>query len=483
MPHMPFSLPNVEFNVEDFGAVGDGLSDDSAAIQTALNAAAATRNGMYGGFVYLPKGTFLIGSQLVIPNGVGLRGSGPASTKVKATNTFNATSMIRNDNQVGGQEYAFLESLTVDGNQGSGAVCSTALVDFVSLFINSYVRDVVIENGSNVGLRIAAAAATGPVYVENTWVVRCLGHNVLFEETASNTGSASGLVCVNLTSEHQASNKSAIYLKGLGRCSGWSFYNTHIEMGSAATGRTGITIDGVSYVLFDGVQLLATASTVTQGILITNVAQNVGIQIRNVININLIDPVLVDQKNSAQIGNTNIAEYATADSAVLGGLLVKADTTGTVHPFRAQNSLGVDKLWIDKDGRVSGNSPSGGGVDFVGDATNDRPYVMLNAAKDRAYGWTFPGGGAIRLRYHTGGVSLLQFDATGLGYFYNEVIFLGNSVRHGSSTGVRWSSGAGTPEGVVTAPVGSLYSRTDGGAATTLYIKESGAGATGWVAK
>ena len=44
-------------------------------------------------------------------------------------------------------------------------------------------------------------------------------------------------------------------------------------------------------------------------------------------------------------------------------------------------------------------------------------------------------------------------------------------------------SGTGTPEGAVTAPVGTLYLRKDGGAATTLYIKESGTGNTGWVAK
>lgn len=48
---------------------------------------------------------------------------------------------------------------------------------------------------------------------------------------------------------------------------------------------------------------------------------------------------------------------------------------------------------------------------------------------------------------------------------------------------VIWTSGAGTPEGAITAPVGSLYTRTDGGANTTLYVKESGAGNTGWVAK
>jgi hypothetical protein len=44
-------------------------------------------------------------------------------------------------------------------------------------------------------------------------------------------------------------------------------------------------------------------------------------------------------------------------------------------------------------------------------------------------------------------------------------------------------TGAGTPEAAVTAPVGSMYLRTDGGANTTLYVKETGTGNTGWAAK
>jgi hypothetical protein len=44
-------------------------------------------------------------------------------------------------------------------------------------------------------------------------------------------------------------------------------------------------------------------------------------------------------------------------------------------------------------------------------------------------------------------------------------------------------SGLNSPEGVIEAPVGSLWLRTNGGAGTTLYIKESGTGNTGWVGK
>jgi hypothetical protein len=72
---------------------------------------------------------------------------------------------------------------------------------------------------------------------------------------------------------------------------------------------------------------------------------------------------------------------------------------------------------------------------------------------------------------------------------------LGQGIVHCSNVGVFSSSstitisgctiraGAGTPEGVVTAAMGSLFLRTDGGASTTLYVKTSGAGNTGWTAK
>lgn len=60
--------------------------------------------------------------------------------------------------------------------------------------------------------------------------------------------------------------------------------------------------------------------------------------------------------------------------------------------------------------------------------------------------------------------------------------FRSNELRL-EQTGVRWIAGAGSPEGAVSAPVGSFYSRTDGGVGTSFYVKESGAGNTGWAAK
>lgn len=49
--------------------------------------------------------------------------------------------------------------------------------------------------------------------------------------------------------------------------------------------------------------------------------------------------------------------------------------------------------------------------------------------------------------------------------------------------GTRSFSGTGSPEGFVAAPTGSSYINIIGGPGITLYIKESGSGNTGWVAK
>lgn len=53
----------------------------------------------------------------------------------------------------------------------------------------------------------------------------------------------------------------------------------------------------------------------------------------------------------------------------------------------------------------------------------------------------------------------------------------------GDTLTVRDFTGYGSPEGVITAGVGSTYRQIDGGASTTFYVKESGTGNTGWQPK
>jgi len=98
------------------------------------------------------------------------------------------------------------------------------------------------------------------------------------------------------------------------------------------------------------------------------------------------------------------------------------------------------------------------------------------------------GGNMVFRNSNSGGAN--YFDAASGGTIFRNSSFAtmfkieeNGAVRIGGASGPTWSSGTGDPESVVTAPQGSLFSRTDGGASTTLYVKTSGAGNTGWTAK
>lgn len=94
------------------------------------------------------------------------------------------------------------------------------------------------------------------------------------------------------------------------------------------------------------------------------------------------------------------------------------------------------------------------------------------------------GTGVVRINSNTGG--LANAGTGGLEVYAggNSATLLGAIRSTGITTvgGAKWSSGVGSPETAVTGNVGDLWSRTNGGGGTTLYIKESGTGNVGWTA-
>ena len=76
-----YTLPKeTEINCSQFGAVGDGVTDDTVAIQSALDRAhelleEKQQQGLSGkAIVKIAGGTYLISSQITVPNGITLRG-------------------------------------------------------------------------------------------------------------------------------------------------------------------------------------------------------------------------------------------------------------------------------------------------------------------------------------------------------------------------------------------------------------------------
>ncbi|MFY9586677.1 MAG: glycosyl hydrolase family 28-related protein [Actinomycetota bacterium] len=84
-------------DVRDFGAVGDGVADDTAAIQAAINSLTGV-----SGEIFLPNGSYLISAPLVVTARMRLRGIGSGGTTFGASRLvaalgFTGVALIKND--------------------------------------------------------------------------------------------------------------------------------------------------------------------------------------------------------------------------------------------------------------------------------------------------------------------------------------------------------------------------------------------------
>ncbi|WP_395317017.1 glycosyl hydrolase family 28-related protein [Variovorax sp. UC74_104] len=140
-------------SVKDFGAVGDGVTDDAAAIQAALTHA----YGLGGATVMLPKGVYIVGAALVLRDNTTLQGAGlgatiirqKASTALSSTvQTLNAYSLFGTSSIVGPPAIN-IRDLTIDGNRQTGAT-GDGLAIYAPLFS---IDNIEVCNTSGTGIR------------------------------------------------------------------------------------------------------------------------------------------------------------------------------------------------------------------------------------------------------------------------------------------------------------------------------------------
>tara|TARA_Y100000385_G_scaffold290955_1_gene366292 strand:- start:635 stop:1897 length:1263 start_codon:yes stop_codon:yes gene_type:complete len=143
-------------NVLDFGAVGDGVTDDTAAIQAALDYAKdITIGSAVGAEVFMPSGHYIISSTIILRDKVALRGNGNRSTFVQAKSTFTDLYMFRAYDEPAPTTSmfgAFLTDMQIDFNNlnisGSAAVYAQAWQE------NSGLRRVVITGWRDTAVKI-----------------------------------------------------------------------------------------------------------------------------------------------------------------------------------------------------------------------------------------------------------------------------------------------------------------------------------------
>ncbi len=151
--------------------------------------------------------------------------------------------------------------------------------------------------------------------------------------------------------------------------------------------------------------------------------------------------------SGGSISGTTISGATISGGTIIGGTIKTADSPDRIELNGADGALyvyvGGDKRLILTDFAISFLGPgevSGAGI-----------YA----------------GGTNQFTIDIGGGQTFDFNESGFSIFGGPIL----------------TSGAGSPEGVVAAPVGSIYMRTNGGAGTSFYVKETGIGNTGWVGK
>lgn len=98
-------------SVKDFGAVGDGATNDASAIQAAINYAATT-----SGFVTFPAGTYLINTALsLVGKYVSIIGAGQTKTIIKANATLVSIFDIGETSDTPVSPFV-IQDLKIDGN-------------------------------------------------------------------------------------------------------------------------------------------------------------------------------------------------------------------------------------------------------------------------------------------------------------------------------------------------------------------------------
>ena len=180
---------NETVSVKDFGAVGDGSTDDRDKIQDAINSLTS------GGTVYFPPGTYICQSTFTIPSNITLQGNGSTSI-IKAGTSLSLSSPLFRNSVVGSYTNSniTIRDLIIDGNDLSKnagtqerftAMCQLVRVTNVAIFNTTF------RNFGYIGLNLGG--------VRKARIIGCKFTGMGYAGTTANGGPA--VWCTNTTTE------------------------------------------------------------------------------------------------------------------------------------------------------------------------------------------------------------------------------------------------------------------------------------------
>ncbi len=506
MSHMPTQTVSDRLrriNIRDFGAVGDDDTDDTDALQGAADAHEA-EGGLLNSVIDVPAspGAYMF-SNWLLPAYSFVQGTHIAQSKLKRI-PGSTGSAIREktaaEGNTNGAISIWLRDLGVDGNSttGNGIDLGYQVTD-VNLETWASIENVHVQGfTSGVGLHLDAnAISLKYIYaINNQDGIHVTGgysqfHTVYGENNSRYQLRASG-VAHSFFGVHcempTAGDDPAILIEGGAQ----SFYGVTIGCHTVKTNLITIASGANKTNLHRVYFFTLGAGAFTHGIYNTDWSGGRTGTVAYISDYEMAEDVTVghwrvnmsDGKTDTEIGNArdyagtlrqrgaavfdstvDISGGATIDAAsgVVPLAVANANTAQTASPNNISSSI---------TGTYNCTASLRQAIAVVGSSTATRS----SGANDlENYGGVFSAsGGQVNNALQTNSGNNL-FNVT------DSVSAFIRGIRHGSLTGPFASSGSGTPEGAVTAPVGSIFYRTDGSAGLATYIKNSGSGNTGWV--
>jgi hypothetical protein len=492
-------------NIRDFGAKGDGDTDDSAAIRSAL---------ARGGAVDVPEGTFLVSKDpagayaIDVPGGARISGVGTIRLADGQAQSVRVLRLAEDDVSIDG--------VTLDGNTaGQSVVENLQRHGIFSAAKQVRLTDVRITGCAGDGIQFTAG--TSDVRLASVRIDDCDRNAITFyadtEGEVVENVSVSGchLECrvQPLDCEPVAGIIRDIRVVGTYAMSTGGSYSVTVSGSSGSSPLTGYVLSG---------------NTLVGSVSVVNAE-------RCIISDNLIDgrsgrfPGVDASYHSRDIVVANNTIYSSSSGddpgiylaysgetwpagwRVVGNLIV---SHGDAPGIRA---LGVESVIVSANTiRVGDDAPPGRGTAGVSAyATRDMESVQItgNAIEGYAVGVRTALNGDSEFRellitdntindYADTPVADTGIRIDGAADQYLATVMANNIVgdvyptpdetgsvliRTGGSPSRPQYLGTGSPEGVVAASVGATYQRRDGTAGESFYVKESGTGDTGWVAR
>ncbi|MFC1611746.1 glycosyl hydrolase family 28-related protein [Myxococcota bacterium] len=148
-------------DVMTLGATGDAATDDTAAVQAALDQAAGQ-----AGTVFFPTGRYVV-EDLTVASSVTIRGEGIGrSVLLLKADSANGADILNNADQTNGNTKIRLLDLTFDGNKQAQSTPTHQLVNFFE------VDDFVVERcelRASLGNGLVIQKGSGRGYIGNSW--------------------------------------------------------------------------------------------------------------------------------------------------------------------------------------------------------------------------------------------------------------------------------------------------------------------------